>query len=186
MSPGRVGRLGRRSIAALASVLCLLAAGNAGGWELRHAVIGNGATAPGGMADGGRAMRATTGQAIVGQGGDGSRTLVHGFWARGGVLVLGVDGPPKGPGPLRLAFGQPYPNPAVAGVHFAITMPEPGSVRLDVFDLQGREVERVVDADLPAGVHSVRWSASVRPGVYLARLTVGGARVAERRLIVVH
>jgi hypothetical protein len=186
MSPGWGSRLAHRNVAALGGLLCLLAACDAGAMEFRRVVVGNGATPPGGMLGAAQVMQATAGQAIVGQSGDGSLTQVHGFWARGGVVVLGVDGPPKGTGLQRLAFGPPFPNPAISDVHFTITIPQPGHVRLDVFDLQGREVEGVIDGPLAAGVHSVRWAASVAPGVYLARLSVGGARVAERRLIVLH
>jgi hypothetical protein len=180
-------RSGRRRGAVLMGALWLLAACATGGFAFRKAVVGNGATPPAGMGDGARAMQATAGQAIAGTGGDGSRTLVHGFWARGGVLMVGVDdGPPTGSRPKALALGPPHPNPARAGTSFTLAIPEPGDVRLDVFDLQGRWVQNLVEGRLPAGVRSVQWNASVRPGVYLARLSVGGARVAERRLIVVH
>ena len=186
MSAGAGGGLAHRSVAILCGLSCLLMiAFGAGGWEFRRAVVGNGAAAPTGMTDGARAMQATAGQAIVGQSGDGTRTQVLGFWARGAVLVLGVDGPPKGSGTPRLAFGPPQPNPVRAGTRLAIALPEPGDVRLDVFDLQGREVANLVDAHMGAGTHSVHWNAAVSPGVYLARLVVDGRSVAERRLVVV-
>jgi hypothetical protein len=185
MSPGRGGRFGYRNVAAVGGLLCLLAACDADAMEFRRVAVGNGGTPPGGMAGAAQVMQATAGQAIVGQSSDGARTQVHGFWGRGGVRVLAVDdGPVPGSSPQRLAFGPPQPNPAASGTRFNITIPEPGHVRLEIFDLQGRKVESVVDGHLRAGTHSVRWSASVSPGVYLARLSVGGTHAAERRLIV--
>ncbi len=164
----------------------MLVAGSAAAFQFRSVVIGNGATPPGGIGDGTRAMQATAGQPVVGVSAGATSALVHGFWARGGVLLLGVDDGPQLPAPLTLAFGAPHPNPTRAGTSFTIAIPAAGAVRLDVFDLQGRPVDHLVDGQLPAGVHSMRWSAAVAPGVYLARLTVDGRRVAERRIVVIH
>ena len=174
-----------RSLAlVLACAWVALGGGEAGAFALRSSVIGNGATPSGGMGNGTRAMQATVGQAVVGLSGDGTKTLVHGFWARGGVLLVGVEeGPPAGPS--AIAFGMPRPNPSHAGVNFTVAIPERGDVRLDVFDLQGRAVEQILNAELPAGLHSVRWNARVSAGVYLARLVVGGRVVAERRVVMV-
>lgn len=52
-------------------------------------------------------------------------------------------------------------------------------VRLEVFDLQGRRVRRLLDARLEAGWHQVQWDrrgadgALVPAGLYLYRITAG-------------
>jgi hypothetical protein len=70
-------------------------------------------------------------------------------------------------------------------------------VKLAVYDLFGREVERLVDEKRPAGVYHVRWDASRHAsGSYFCRLSVipsdrlrpadasrGGVRTETRRLL---
>jgi hypothetical protein len=74
------------------------------------------------------------------------------------------------------------PGGADAEVHF--TLATAGRARLTVVDVAGRRVATLADADLPAGRHRVRWSATGVPaGVYFVRL-VAGERTLARRLIV--
>jgi len=47
------------------------------------------------------------------------------------------------------------------------SLPVPGMVSLTIFDLRGREIERLVNTEQTAGVHSVVWDASnAASGVY--------------------
>ncbi|HOX26869.1 MAG TPA: T9SS type A sorting domain-containing protein [Candidatus Krumholzibacteria bacterium] len=69
---------------------------------------------------------------------------------------------------------QPNPcNPSTT-VEYALSRPSP--VTLAVFDLRGRLVRTLVDADRPAGPHEVRWNGDdirgrqVSSGVYIVRL----------------
>jgi hypothetical protein len=39
-------------------------------------------------------------------------------------------------------------------------LPQAGHVSLDVVDLAGRELVRLIDGDLPAGVHDTTWDAA--------------------------
>jgi hypothetical protein len=57
-------------------------------------------------------------------------------------------------------------------------------VALQVFDLMGREVGRLIDGQLPAGKHTADFRAEGLPsGVYLYRLQVDRA-VSMRQLVV--
>lgn len=74
---------------------------------------------------------------------------------------------------LRFAFAGPHPIHEEA--RFVVDLPEPGRVRIDVFDVAGRRVGGSIDQALPAGVNEVRWRADgLASGVYLARLTAIG------------
>ena len=72
------------------------------------------------------------------------------------------------------------PNPATTGVNLAFEVVEAGRVRLEVFDLLGRLVARVLDEDRTAGTHRIWWSGAtgagrtIRPGMYLARVSCAG------------
>jgi hypothetical protein len=68
-----------------------------------------------------------------------------------------------------------YPNPFNPAVTIAYRLTEESVVRLDVYDVLGRRVERLVDATQPAGRYEVVFSRSHLPtGVYLYHLEVGG------------
>jgi hypothetical protein len=44
-----------------------------------------------------------------------------------------------------------------------------------VYDATGRVVASLLDGELLAGPHAVRWTAPAPPGVYFARLAAPGA-----------
>ena len=68
---------------------------------------------------------------------------------------------------LKPAFPNPF-NP-VTTIRFEL--PKSTYIHLGVYDMQGREIFRLVDAHLPAGYHDVTWNASdVTSGIYLYRL----------------
>jgi hypothetical protein len=67
------------------------------------------------------------------------------------------------------------PNPARGAARLRFTLPQGGLVRLCLFDVSGRELQRIVDAELPAGDHEAWLGAGRAPGVYLVRLAAGGA-----------
>ena len=70
--------------------------------------------------------------------------------------------------------------PASAGVDFVMHHAG-GSAVLEVFDLSGRMVSRLVDEVLPAGSHAVSWvSANAPAGVYIARFTSSGVPVSRK------
>ena len=80
-----------------------------------------------------------------------------------------------------------YPNPFNPSTTIAFSLDGPGSVRLSVYDVAGREVKILVDKYLEKGRYSAQWSigeegSSIASGVYFARLQVGNA-VALQKMI---
>lgn len=92
---------------------------------------------------------------------------------------------------VRLALAQNHPNPFRAGTQIPFVLPRTESVRLDIYDVTGRLVRRLVDGTLPAGDHAIGWDgrtsgmASMPSGVYLYRLEAGGEAI-ERRMLLLH
>lgn len=77
--------------------------------------------------------------------------------------------------PTEFALSHNYPNPFNPSTMISFQLPESSLVRLSVFDVQGREVARLVDGSLPAGTHAVQFSASNLPsGLYVYTLSAGG------------
>jgi hypothetical protein len=73
---------------------------------------------------------------------------------------------------------------------FALYLAEPGPVHLDVFDLRGRRVRRLLaGAILTAGRHEMSWDgrngrgAPVASGVYLIRAASAGTQAVTRLVI---
>ena len=81
------------------------------------------------------------------------------------------------------------PNPFGARTEIAFALSGPGSVRLRVYDVTGREVARLADGPLAAGRHLRSWDGRdargqlVASGIYFLRLEQGG-RVASAKLVV--
>jgi hypothetical protein len=78
---------------------------------------------------------------------------------------------PNAPAVLNL-WPAVRPRDAVQRASYAL--PEPATVRLEVFSVTGELVARLVDAAQPAGTYTVEWRPVGRPGgVYFYRLTAG-------------
>jgi hypothetical protein len=78
---------------------------------------------------------------------------------------------PNAPAALNL-WPAVRPRDAVQRASYAL--PEPATVRLEVFSVTGKLVARLVDAAQPAGTYTVEWRPVGRPsGVYFYRLTAG-------------
>lgn len=76
--------------------------------------------------------------------------------------------------PFEPALGQNYPNPFRSSTRIEFTVSSTDLARVVIYDLMGREVDRLVDGTLPRGTHWIEWTAEdVASGVYLCRLTVG-------------
>ncbi|NNE70868.1 MAG: T9SS type A sorting domain-containing protein [Rhodothermales bacterium] len=82
--------------------------------------------------------------------------------------VLSIDKPDDQP---SLSVLSNYPNPVSGSTLFSFEVEEPGPVRLEIFDIQGRRVDQVVLESAAPGPREVFWSSTPFPsGVYVARL----------------
>ena len=93
-----------------------------------------------------------------------------------GVAPVGEDvGTPR-----RLTLGANYPNPFNPKTTLSFDLPQAGPVDLAVYDITGRRVATLVDAELTAGRHTVTWlgrdqfGRQVASGIYFSRLIQGG------------
>jgi len=74
--------------------------------------------------------------------------------------------------PDGFSLEQNYPNPFNPSTLIRFQLPTTSNVRLTVFDLTGKEVATIVDQNLAAGTHEVRFNAENLPsGVYFYRLS---------------
>jgi len=77
------------------------------------------------------------------------------------------------------------PNPSSRGARVSFGLAQSGRVRLGVYDVTGRKVAVLLDGELPAGTHSLIWSAKgASSGVYLFRLQAGSYQAIRQVVLV--
>jgi hypothetical protein len=81
--------------------------------------------------------------------------------------------------PAFTSFSGAHPNPFRTGPLFRFALASRARVRLDLFDVSGRRVRRLVDEDRDAGYWEAPWDGRdargrrVAAGVYFARFEAG-------------
>ncbi|MFQ5904985.1 MAG: FlgD immunoglobulin-like domain containing protein [bacterium] len=81
---------------------------------------------------------------------------------------------------------QNWPNPTNGPTTISFNVPEPTRATLQIYDVTGRKVSTLVDGELSAGRHSVKWNGrdrfgqEVPSGVYIYRLTAGAHNMARK------
>lgn len=99
------------------------------------------------------------------------------LWWENEAVVVGVADLP----PVELLLEPNIPNPFNPATVIRYQLRDGGRVRLSVYDARGRPVRRLVDAEQPAGLQSVRWDGTddagrnVASGAYFCRLQCGEA-----------
>ena len=84
-------------------------------------------------------------------------------------------------GTARLYPGRPNPFKDATAIEYLL--PQPGRVRLEIFDISGRRVAVLADGEQRAGWHRVTWEArGASSGLYLGRLTAAG-EVRTQKLV---
>jgi len=108
----------------------------------------------------------------------------------GDCLNVTAAGPLPAPDAAAL-LGPARPNPARSGTSLTLSLPARSRVRLDVLDVRGRRVRRLLDETRPAGTHRVIWDgrtdggAAAAAGVYFVRLrSDADGRTESRRVVI--
>jgi uncharacterized membrane protein len=93
------------------------------------------------------------------------------------TTATGVADDPDAPGEAEVASRmRAYPNPMRGATTLSLNLPERARVDLEVYDVSGRLVRRLVAGTVDAGKHEVHWDgkdssgADVASGIYLCRL----------------
>ncbi len=96
-----------------------------------------------------------------------------------------VDDPTPGRTSAFLVH-QNVPNPFNPITRISFAIPVDGRVQVTVFDARGRRVATLLDRELPAGEHNVRWDgrdaagARVSSGIYLYEVRSGNHRSVKK------
>ena len=104
-----------------------------------------------------------------------------------GWTLNGWDGEeaPTIAAPIKFALYPAYPNPFNPETIIGFELQAASCVKLLIYDIQGREVARLVNGFKPAGMYEVVFDgAELASGVYFARLEAGEFRQTRKILLV--
>ncbi|MEP7028141.1 MAG: T9SS type A sorting domain-containing protein, partial [Candidatus Eisenbacteria bacterium] len=95
----------------------------------------------------------------------------------------------SGGGEARVSFARTVPNPFTLSTRVSFSMPTAGHATLKLYDVAGRLVRTLEDADLPAGTHSRVWDrrtdrgTTATAGLYFYQLEAGGKRFGQKVIL---
>lgn len=113
----------------------------------------------------------------------------HNYKPKESLCMVAKKGPMTAnetdPLPEFLFLSTKSSNPAKRPVpiEFGIPLEEAGHISLSVYDASGREVARIVDADLPAGYYEETWSPANPSGVYFLSLRAKNKTLNKKLLL---
>ena len=126
---------------------------------------------------------------------DGTYQLLGPTFTNQSVAIVQGQGLPsavEGAVPTRVTtLGQAHPNPFNPSTTIEFSLAQAGNARLDVFTIDGRLVNTLVNRNLAAGPHSTTWNGvdhrgrSVASGTYFYRLTTGSGFSEAGRMVLV-
>ena len=76
--------------------------------------------------------------------------------------------------PSKYALESAYPNPFNPVTTLNFSLPESQEVMLQVYNLQGRVIETLINSNMEAGYHTLQWNADNHAsGVYFVKMVTG-------------
>lgn len=86
--------------------------------------------------------------------------------------------------PGQIALSQNYPNPFNAKTTIEYALNADGSIKIEVFDILGRNLETLVDRIQPAGKYRAEWDAAKwASGVYFYKIQAGGLSTIRKMVL---
>ena len=92
--------------------------------------------------------------------------------------------------PRTTELMRSYPNPFNASTVLPFRLATAGRVRIDIFNLLGQRVRRLLDERRTPGLHKVRWTGTddrggpISSGLYFYRLTTGDVAETRRCMLI--
>ncbi|MDP8206596.1 MAG: S8/S53 family peptidase [Candidatus Electryonea clarkiae] len=83
--------------------------------------------------------------------------------------------------PDEFDISSVYPNPFNSSTNLKIHVPYKSDVKLDIYDILGRQVTTLINRSLSPGTHSIKWDAdNLAAGVYFAILESPGKSMVKK------
>jgi uncharacterized protein (DUF1501 family) len=112
--------------------------------------------------------------------------ILNGSFQRMGLIGSPINvGVASRDTPGRFTISQNYPNPFNSSTTIRYSVEAAGQVKLEVYDITGRQVQSLVDQHHGVGEYEVRFNAGRLPaGTYMYRLTANGASDSRQMTLV--
>ena len=108
------------------------------------------------------------------------------FNQKGGGLEKIASNGSNDQAPKTFTLAQNYPNPFNPATTITFSLPKQSHVQLTVFDLNGRQVAKIINRELPEGSYSLPFDAShLASGTYLYRLSAGQNFTQTRKMMLI-
>lgn len=78
-----------------------------------------------------------------------------------------------------------YPNPAHDEVNFDFYTTEAEKVNIIIYDIAGREVQRLQDTQNKSGIHNLQWANITQPGTYFYVIEQEGTASTQGKLLII-
>lgn len=122
------------------------------------------------------------------QPGQGDQFIIDDVVTRSSVPGASVDSKQNNALPTDFQLEQNFPNPFNPSTQISFKIAEKNNTQLLIYNTRGQVIRTLLNADLPAGTHSVTWdglndnSQPVTSGIYLYRLS-SGQHTQSKRMI---
>lgn len=131
-------------------------------------------------------LNSTVGQSLAGVSGNAASTLSSGFWhiissnsVSTSISREKVELPPE----FRLF--QNYPNPFNPTTIIRFDLPEESPVSIDIYNITGQRVLRLLNETRPAGTHAISLDAGrLTSGVYLYKIVAGSQSSTGKMMLI--
>jgi photosystem II stability/assembly factor-like uncharacterized protein len=107
----------------------------------------------------------------------------RGCWTFDLNSTLGID--PFGQIPEQYNLSQNFPNPFNPSTNIEFDLPKYGFVTLEIYDVNGRTIDKLVNTNMNAGHYQIRWDASnYSSGVYFYKISTNDFKDIKRMMLV--
>ena len=148
---------------------------------LKNSVLGNGGNV---LSAGDYRIVGTLGQPFIGVAQGHSNANRVGFWYLANPMLATSVKQTMSNVPTEFQLQQNYPNPFNPTTTIEFALPKQSNVTLKLFDILGREVATLVDAELESGVHKINFDGKdLASGMYFYRIHTEGFMKTKKLML---
>ena len=109
----------------------------------------------------------------------------HGFRIRDFFSKPASEAPEERVVPEEFGFLHNYPNPFNPSTTIEFDLPEATEVRIDIYNNAGQKVRTLLNREMQAGNHKVKWNASeMASGIYYYKIQASGFQDVKRMVLI--
>ncbi len=118
------------------------------------------------------------------QGNGPNGTPVHERFVNVNVGFVGINTNNNGI-TVKYSLSQNFPNPFNPQTDINFALPQSSKVSLKIYDMNGKLVEELIENELSAGYHTVKWNAEkYSSGVYFYRITANDFTETRKMMLI--